>query len=223
VKFIAYYRVSTRQQGQSGLGLAAQRQAVRDYLGDEKLHDEFTEVETGKSNNRDKLIAALNECRLTGATLIIAKLDRLSRNAAFLMGLRDSGVEFVACDMPQANRLTVGIMALVAEQEAEAISSRTKAALAAAKARGQTLGGFRGSKVDPAAGTAARQRKANEYVLGLAHIIEPLAGQGVSAVARAMNERGVLTPSGGSQWTPTTAHRVVERFWRLKRDARQSV
>lgn len=144
--FVAYYRVSTARQGQSGLGLAAQKKSVRDYVGDGRILTEFTEIETGKRNDRDALIAALNECRLTGATLVIAKLDRLSRNAAFLMGLRDSGVDFVACDMPNANRLTVGIMALVAEQEAEAISSRTKAALAAAKDRGQTLGGFRGSR-----------------------------------------------------------------------------
>lgn len=115
MRFIAYYRVSTARQGQSGLGLAAQKKAVRDYLGDAKLVDEFTEIETGKRNDRDALVAALNECRLTGATLVIAKLDRLSRNAAFLMGLRDSGIDSVACDMPNANRLTVGIMALVAE------------------------------------------------------------------------------------------------------------
>jgi DNA invertase Pin-like site-specific DNA recombinase len=222
--FVAYYRVSTARQGQSGLGLAAQKKAVRDYVGDGRILTEFTEVETGRRNDRKAMLSALNECRLTGATLVIAKLDRLSRNAAFLMGLRDSGIDFVACDMPTASRLTVGIMALVAEQEVEAISARTKAALAAAKARGQTLGGFRGVKVDPSLGTAARQKKADDYVLSLGPILEDyeVLGQGVSKVARVMNARGILTPGGGRQWTPMTAFRVVDRYWGLKKKADQT-
>jgi DNA invertase Pin-like site-specific DNA recombinase len=146
VKLIAYYRVSTDKQGRSGLGLDAQKAAVTHYVTTTraKLAASFSEIESGKRIDRPQLLAALAACRLHRATLVIAKLDRLARNAAFLLNLRDSGVEFVACDMPDANRLTVGIMALMAEYEREMISQRTKAALASAKARGTRLGGFRG-------------------------------------------------------------------------------
>jgi DNA invertase Pin-like site-specific DNA recombinase len=143
--FVAYYRVSTERQGRSGLGLEAQQKAVRDHLngGDWKLVGEFTEVESGKRSDRPKLAEALKACRVRGATLIIAKLDRLARNVHFVSGLMESGVEFTAVDFPQANRLAVHILAAVAEHEAKMISERTKAALAAAKARGVKLGGFR--------------------------------------------------------------------------------
>src|SRR4029079_5497769 len=141
-KWVAYYRVSTQRQGRSGLGLEAQKNAVAEFLngGRWKLIAEFTEVETGRNNDRPELQKALAACRMHGATLLIAKLDRLSRHAAFLLKLRDAGLEFVAADLPGANRLTVGILAMVAETEAEAISGRTKAALAAAKRRGVKLG-----------------------------------------------------------------------------------
>ena len=137
-RFIAYYRVSTATQGRSGLGVEAQPAAVRAFLngGDWKLLGEFTEVESGANNARPELGKALNTCRLKGATLVIAKLDRLSRDAHFLLGLDKAGVDFVAADMPSANRMTVGIMAVVAEEERRMIAARTKAALAAAKARG---------------------------------------------------------------------------------------
>jgi DNA invertase Pin-like site-specific DNA recombinase len=146
-KFIAYYRVSTEKQGRSGLGLEAQREAVRNHLngGSWRLAAEVVEVESGKRNDRPKLAEALRLCRLHGATLIIAKLDRLARNVAFISNLMESGVEFTAVDFPQANRLTVHILAAVAEHEREMISQRTKAALAAAKARGTKLGGDRGN------------------------------------------------------------------------------
>ena len=138
-KVVAYERVSTARQGRSGLGLAAQRQAIDDYARTRgaAILARFTEVESGGRNDRPELEKALQLARITGATLVIAKLDRLSRNAAFLLTLRDAGVGFVACDMPEANDLTVGIMALVAEAEREAISRRTREALAAAKARGR--------------------------------------------------------------------------------------
>jgi len=141
-KLVAYERVSTARQGRSGLGLEAQRRAIDDYAEAKgaTILARFTEVESGRKNDRPELEKALGLAKLTGATLIIAKLDRLSRNAAFLLTLRDSGVRFLACDMPEANDLTVGIMALVAQQEREAISRRTREALAAAKARGVKLG-----------------------------------------------------------------------------------
>ena len=145
-KWISYLRVSTDRQGKSGLGLEAQRASVADYLngGHWKLIKEFVEVESGKrADDRPKLEAAFAACRLHGAKLVIAKIDRLSRDAHFLLGLDKAGVDFVAADMPNANRLTVGIMAMVAEEERRMISARTKAALAAAKARGKKLGGRR--------------------------------------------------------------------------------
>ncbi len=128
--FVAYYRVSTKRQGASGLGLEAQKSAVETFLngGRWKHVADFTEVESGENNMRPQLSAAIQACRVYKATLVIAKLDRLSRNAHFLLGLKEAGIDFVAADMPEANRLTVGIMALVAEQEREAISQRTKAA-----------------------------------------------------------------------------------------------
>jgi DNA invertase Pin-like site-specific DNA recombinase len=145
-KFIAYYRVSTVRQGQSGLGLEAQQESVRRYLngGDWELLAEHQEVETGKGadalDKRPQLKAALAECRKQGATLIIAKLDRLARNVHFVSGLMESRVRFVACDMPEANELTIHIMAAFAEHEAKRISQRTKEALAVAKTRGVKLG-----------------------------------------------------------------------------------
>ena len=158
--FVSYLRVSTARQGISGLGLEAQRAAVAGFLngGDWTLVQEVLEVESGKRNDRPALATALKLCRKHRATLVIAKLDRLARNVAFISNLMESGVEFVAVDMPQANRFVVHILPAVAEQEAEAISKRTKVALAAAKARGTKLGGRRVSAERFAEiGAAARQ------------------------------------------------------------------
>ncbi|WP_375434927.1 recombinase family protein [uncultured Hymenobacter sp.] len=140
-RYVPYYRVSTIRQGQSGLGLEAQRAAVHAFAPQPgQLLTEFVEVESGKKNQRPQLLAAIAAARQYGATLLIAKLDRLSRNAGFILALRDSGVDFVCCDMPDANTLTVGIFAIIAQHERETISKRTKDALAAKKARGETLG-----------------------------------------------------------------------------------
>src|SRR5262249_9460343 len=141
-KFVAYYRVSTDKQGKSGLGLEAQRKAVLDYLNGGTWHlvGEFTEIESGKRNERPELVKALAACKRNKAKLVIAKLDRLSRNLAFIATLMDSGVEFVAVDNPHANKLTVHILAAVAQHECEMIAQRTKDALQAAKARGVVLG-----------------------------------------------------------------------------------
>ena len=141
MRYVAYYRVSTRQQGNSGLGLYAQKQIVTQHLkpGD-RLVDEFIEVETGKNNHRPQLTSAIQSTKDKGATLIIAKLDRLSRNVAFIFELRDSKVPFVCCDIPEANTLTIGIFATMAQHEREVISARTKAALQAKKDQGFKLG-----------------------------------------------------------------------------------
>src|SRR5215210_5564200 len=155
--FVAYYRVSTERQGRSGLGLEAERKAVEDFLngGNWRLVDEFKEIESGKHSDRPALAKAFRACRLHGAKLVIAKLDRLSRDAHFLLGLEKAGVDFVAADMPTANRLTVGIMAMVADEERRFISKCTKGLLAAAKARGVALGGNRGTIISAEAREAS--------------------------------------------------------------------
>jgi DNA invertase Pin-like site-specific DNA recombinase len=220
-KFVAYYRVSTAKQGRSGLGLEAQQEAVRSYLngGAWQLVDEVVEVESGKRNERPKLAEALRLCRLHGATLIIAKLDRLARNVAFISNLMESGVEFTAVDFPQANRLTVHILAAVAEHEAKAISTRTKDALAAAKARGKRLGGDRGNlpavaKEGAKASVAARITKADSRAADLAPIIAELKGSGAVSLrqlAAGLNAKGIRTARGG-EWSAVQVQRVMERI-----------
>ncbi|MCU4654488.1 recombinase family protein, partial [Roseibacterium sp. SDUM158016] len=207
-KLVAYERVSTARQGKSGLGLEAQRMAIDDYAATKSgtILARFTEVESGRKNDRPELEKALQLARITGATLVIAKLDRLSRNAAFLLTLRDAGVSFVACDMPEANDLTVGIMALVAQQEREAISRRTREALAAAKARGVKLGNPNGAAALRRArkgGAALRETvrsNADEYAAALAPVVDALKAEGhttLRAMADALNARGMMTRRGG--------------------------
>jgi DNA invertase Pin-like site-specific DNA recombinase len=218
--FVSYCRVSTARQGKSGLGLEAQREAVRGYLngGNWSLVSEFTEVESGKKSERPQLEKALQVCRIYGAKLVIAKLDRLSRDAHFLLGLEKAGVDFVAADMPHANRLTVGIMAMVADEERRMISQRTKAALAAAKKRGVKLGGDRGArltKVARKAGRDAQAIRARDRAADLEPIIRELQEVGItsfSGLADAFNERGIPTPRGGAQWTATQIARVAARL-----------
>jgi DNA invertase Pin-like site-specific DNA recombinase len=225
-KFISYLRVSTDKQGLSGLGLEAQREACRQHMtsitGATLVH-EFIEIETGKHNDRAELAKAMQMAKVYGATLLIAKLDRLSRDAHFLIGLERSGVNFVACDNPQANRLTIGILALVAEQEREAISNRTKAALAAYKARGGKLGNPNGARPLRAAQVARMERgevignegarmAANEFAKGVLPIIEQLkdSGMSIQGISRELNARGVRTARGGT-WTATSVINVMRR------------
>lgn len=218
--FVSYLRVSTDRQGRSGLGLEAQREAVAQYLngGNWRLAAEVVEIESGKRNDRPKLAEALRLCRLHGATLIIAKLDRLARNVAFVSNLMESGVEFTACDFPQANRLTVHILAAVAEHEAKAISERTKAALAAAKRRGKVLGGFRGSKITAEARAIGRQaiaQRTTARTSDLAPVIAELQAEGLTSLgglARALTERGIPTSRGLRTWTPVQVSRVLARI-----------
>lgn len=219
-KWISYLRVSTKRQGKSGLGLEAQRASVADFLngGSWKLIKEFVEVETGKRTDRPQLEAALAACRLHGAKLVIAKMDRLSRDAHFLLGLDKAGVDFVAADMPSANRLTVGIMALVAEEEGRMISARTKAALAAAKARGTKLGGDRGVKPTVKMrkrSAAVRQQRAASRAADIAPTIEELRASGTTslrAIAAALNDRGIPTSRGDGTWSAVQVARVLDRL-----------
>ncbi len=200
--YVAYYRVSTQKQGQSGLGLEAQRKAVKSYLkGEEGILQEFIEVESGKKNNRQELTAAIEYAKRVGATLVIAKLDRLSRNASFIFTLKDSGVDFICADMPEANTLTIGIFAVLAQHERELISSRTKAALAAKKAQGYKLGspGNLSRSAMEKAWQACRDKAAgNENNRRAAALIASYrkAGMNYSAIARILNEAGFRTAKG---------------------------
>jgi DNA invertase Pin-like site-specific DNA recombinase len=219
-KWISYLRVSTDRQGKSGLGLEAQRTSVADFLngGQWKLIKEFVEVESGKRADRPQLEAALAACRLHGAKLVIAKLDRLSRDAHFLLGLDKAGVDFVAADMPNANRLTVGIMAMVAEEERRMISARTKAALAAAKARGTKLGGNRGVKPTAkmrALSTAALRQRADARAADIGPTIRVLQAAGATSlrvIAAGLNEQGIPTARGQGVWSAIQVQRVLQRI-----------
>ena len=207
-KFIAYYRVSTDHQGVNGNGIAAQRKAVEDYLngGRWKLVGEFTEVESGKRSDRPELEKALTACRKHKAKLVIAKLDRLSRNVHFISGLMERKVDFVACDMPSANAFMINVYAAVAQEERRMISDRTKAGLAAAKARGVKLGGPRLPAINE-----SRQVDAIERARAIAPIFAELAGMSARAVAAELNARAIATPTG-APWSAKTVIRARERL-----------
>lgn len=236
-KFVAYLRVSTDKQGVRGLGMEAQRKAVRDFAnrhGDSAtLLAEYVEVESGRRADRPELWKAIDHARNAGALLVIAKLDRLSRDVHFLTGLDKTGIEFVACDMPNANRLTITILAAVAEHEREVISQRTKAALEVAKARVSTNGqrahphvrrlgnphgakALRGSTNERA--LEAIKLKADEVACRVRRAIENIEGSSSmdnQELARALNEAGVLSPRGG-RWHPTSVARLRSRTARPK-------
>jgi DNA invertase Pin-like site-specific DNA recombinase len=217
-QFVAYYRVSTKRQGASGLGLDAQREAVRRFVAGGDLVAEFEEVESGKRIDRPALDAALRECRLRGATLVIAKLDRLARNVAFLSRLMETGIDFRAVDMPDANRLMLHVMSAMAEHEREMISVRTKAALQAAKARGTKLGGRRGTTRIEDHGDAGRRRSAevrsarsSARAAEINAVLADLRAGGVNSLkglAHALNDRSISAPRGG-EWSAGQVRRVI--------------
>jgi DNA invertase Pin-like site-specific DNA recombinase len=218
-RFVAYYRVSTDKQGRSGLGLEAQRSAVVHHAAGQggTVAAAFEEVESGRRGDRPQLALAMAECRLRRCVLLIAKLDRLARDAHFLLGLEKAGVEFVAADMPYANRLTIGVMALVAEEEARATSARTKAALAAAKARGVRLGNPQlrpGDSATAAGARAAWSSAAGRRAAEILPYLEAARRAGATTLqglADALTARGVRTPRGGERWTPWQVRRVLDR------------
>ena len=224
-------------KGRSGLGLAAQRKAVEDFLngGKWRLVDKFTEIESGKQSDRPALAKAFRACRLHGAKLVIAKLDRLSRDAHFLLGLEKAGVGFVAADMPHANRLTGGIMAMVAHEQRRMISKRTREALARKrdwyasltqeqrtalrrKGKATSLGGYRGAIISDEARQISRQTRktrSEARAADLAPVIAELQAAGVtslSGLARGLVERGIPTARGGSKWTAVQVSRVLARL-----------
>jgi DNA invertase Pin-like site-specific DNA recombinase len=202
VNYVAYYRVSTARQGQSGLGLEAQEHAVRSFIQGEPAAS-YTEVESGKVNDRPQLAAALEHARRIGATLVIAKLDRLSRRVAFIASLMESGVPIRACDIPTADEFTLHIYAALAQKERKMISERTKAALAAARARGVRLGS-----------NAKRVQRADAHAVSVAAALNDLRLRGVTstrAIAAELNALGIASP-GGTQWSAMAVKRVVDRI-----------
>jgi DNA invertase Pin-like site-specific DNA recombinase len=226
-EIIAYCRVSTRRQGASGLGMEAQRASVEGFAKQNgaRIAGLYVEVESGKKSDRPQLAKALAHALRTKATLVVAKLDRLARNMAFLSALMDSKVPFMACDNPHANRLTLHILAAVAENEAKAISDRTKAALAAAKARGQKLGSARpghwegrekarlaGAKAGAIVSANVRAKAAAEAYADLLPTIQELRGKGkpLSAIADELNVQGHTTRRG-KRWNPVQVARILDR------------
>ena len=218
---VTYLRVSTARQGKSGLGLEAQQKAVADYLstGQWNLLEEFVEVESGKNSKRPKLLEAIELCKASGAKLLVAKLDRLARDAHFLLSLKKAGIDFVCADMPEANRLTIGIMAMVAEEERKAISKRTKEALAAAKARGVQLGAYRDGVYVGGKGNADTARNASEArtvrfhanavdKLPLLKRYDPDGSMSLRAIADIFNRYGVPTVSGRGSWSANSVRRL---------------
>ena len=212
---IAYYRVSTKKQGQSGLGLEAQQSCVADYAlsGQHEIIGAFQEVETGKKADRPELRKALTQAKRKKAILVIAKLDRLARNVHFLSGLMEAGVDFVCCDIPSANRLTLHILAAVAEDEARRISERTKAALAAYKARGGVLG--KPENLTPEAGRRGAAATSAQARTAYAALLPELrqwrqAGLSFRQIAALLNG-GDRTTRTGAPWNHNQVKRVLSR------------
>lgn len=237
MRTVNYYRVSTAKQGKSGLGLDAQRAAIEAFCASRGCQPlaEFTEQESGKRDDRPELAKALHHAKITGATLVIAKLDRLSRNVAFLAKLQEAGARFIAADMPDANEMTVQIMAVMAQAERKAISKRTKEALAAAKVRAASNPGGIGIKADNtpwkngaklgnpmgakafgeyrgnAPAVAAIKAKAKAFALDVMPVIEAVRSEGHSslrAIAGELNTRGIVTARGG-KWGPSGVRDVI--------------
>lgn len=222
-KAVAYLRVSTKRQGQSGLGLEAQREAVAQYAATTglTLTGEYLEVETGKGSNalarRPQLLAALADAKRTKARLVLAKLDRLARNVHFVSGLMETGVDFAVADMPHADKFRLHLEAIIAEEEAQRVSLRTKAALAAAKARGCKANGdpYKGGSLGSHGKVLAAKNKADAAarVAPVASVLADLKAEGLSMrkMILALNERGVVSPGGGN-WHLSNLHRALHRL-----------
>lgn len=214
-KYVAYYRVSTQRQGQSGLGLEAQQLQVKNFVGNNTILKHFIEIESGKNNNRPELKRAIELAKKEQAKLVIAKLDRLSRNASFIFMLRDTNVNFVCADMPEANSLTIGIMAVLAQDERERISQRTKAALEAKKAKGINLGTPENLTIDARQkGLLARIKNAkkNKQNIQATELIISYKKDGYSYadMATKLNNNGFKTRYG-KEFKSMTVKRLYDR------------
>jgi len=218
-KYVSYYRVSTQKQGHSGLGLESQKQTVLNFLngGQWEIVKEFTEVESGKKNNRKELEEAIKYCKLTGSTLLIAKLDRLSRNLNFITTLQESNVSFVCCDMPDANSFTIQVMAALAQKEVEMISERTRLALAQCKQRGVRLGmpenlTDESRKKGWSIAINTIKSKSVEFSSSIYEIIHPMVkdGKTLQSIADHLNNENILT-SRKKKWYPSTVRNIINR------------
>jgi len=218
-KFISYVRVSTDKQGRSGLGLEAQRQAVNDFIASRsgRLIGEFVEVESGKRDDRPKLKDALHRAKVTGATLVIAKLDRLSRNLRFIADLQEGGVRFVCADMPDANELTIHLFAAIAQHERKIISERTRNAMRVAKAKGRVFGNPNGARalrgLGNKAAVAAIKANADEHARDILPVVEDIQAGGVTTlkgIAEELNARGIMTARDG-RWYAATVRNLLSR------------
>lgn len=217
--FVAYYRVSTRAQQMTGLGLDAQRMAVHGYVASVSgtVSDAFEEIESGGKADRPRLNAALERCTRLRATLVIAKLDRLARNLSFISTLMDSGVEFVAADMPSANRLTIHLVSAIAEYERDLISQRVRAALAAAKRQGKSVGNPKARDVQPIA-VAAAARRADRFAMRMAPILLDIEADGALSLlklARILERRGYRTSRGKTSWSAAAVNSLRKRISQL--------
>ncbi len=214
-KYIGYYRVSTKMQGIDGNGMAAQRETVRRFVEGQKgvLEKEFSEVESGRKTDeeRPQLAAALDYCKRNKATLVIAKLDRLARNAEFLLRLQNSGADFLCCDCPNADKFTVSLFAILAQRERELTSERTRNALAALKASGKKLGTPNPEKAVAAMVTANKSAKV-EFAAKVAPVIEEIKSAGVQTlrgICDCLNRRGISTRNG-KNWYPATVRNILK-------------
>jgi DNA invertase Pin-like site-specific DNA recombinase len=214
-RFVAYYRVSTDRQGQSGLGLDAQRTAVAQHIGAAELVAEFTEVESGRKNDREQLALALAAAKKAKATLVIAKLDRLARNVHFISGLLESGASFVCADMPEADRTWLHVMSAFAEREARLISERTSAALQSLKRQGKKLGSPT-PEIGSAEGVKVIQAKADRYADRVGPLVRDIIKRGGAStlrdIAAALSARGVETPRGNTEWHPSQVANLLKRL-----------
>ena len=220
-KYVSYTRVSTRKQGDSGLGLESQRETIQSFINGSgcNLLKEFTEVESGANNNRPELAKALIQCQLTGATLLVAKLDRLIRDIHFITSLEKTNIDFIVCDFPFANKFTINVFAALAQYERELISQRTTTALAAKKARGAILGKPENLTLAAAAagrliGQSARIATANQFAAKVKPIILELqsCGMSLNGIASKLNSDHIRTVSGKSTWTATAVRNVILRY-----------
>lgn len=214
-RYVAYYRVSTERQGKSKLGLEAQKESVLAYLngGNWKLCGEFVEVESGRLKKRPELQKALDLCRKEKATLVVAKLDRLYRNMHAMTTLMASGVEFVAADNPHANKLTIHLLAAIAEHERDLISERTQAALKAAKRRGVKLGSPN-PEIGARVARIVLKRQADEYAARVMPVVRELTRQGYTTlreIAQGLMQRGIETPRGNTTWGPNQVSNLLKR------------
>ena len=217
-QYVSYLRVSTQKQGYSGLGLEAQKEIIKNYLHDKTPIAEFTEIESGRKTDRPKLKEALTQCRTTGATLIVAKLDRLARNVSFLSNLLESDVEIVFCDFPQANKMVLHILAAISQYEAELTAQRTKAALQAKKARGAKLGNpehwmnQHKQAIANSNKTNSEKAKKNPNNKRAVAFLKVMISQGKSLTEMTdiLNSEGFVTAQG-CKFVPATVRRLIKR------------